>query len=69
MESKIESSPRKPLLLSVPEAARELGISQSKTWQLVKTGALASVAIGRRRLIRYESLCSFINELSAERDE
>ena len=37
--------------LSVPEAAAVLGIGDTLAWQLVQTGELRSVKLGRRRLV------------------
>lgn len=44
------------LLLSIPEAARALSVGRSKVYELISTGALETVAIGRRRLVRVASL-------------
>ncbi len=40
-----------PLLLAVPDAARLLGIGTTFAWELVRTGALPSVKLGRRVLV------------------
>jgi excisionase family DNA binding protein len=40
-----------PVMLSVPEAAEQLGVGTTKVKQLIASGRLASVTIGRRRLI------------------
>ena len=45
-----------PLLCSIPEAASALGIGRSKTYELIGAGLLETVAIGRRRLVRVESV-------------
>lgn len=39
------------VMLSIPEAAHRLGIGTTKVKQLVASGELASLTIGRRRLI------------------
>lgn len=44
------------LLLSIPDAARMLGIGRSKTYQLIDENMLETVTIGRRRLVRAESV-------------
>lgn len=41
----------KAVMLSVPEAAERLGVGTTKVKQLIASGQLASVTIGRRRLI------------------
>jgi excisionase family DNA binding protein len=43
--------PGEPVMLSVPEAAEQLGVGTTKVKQLIASGQLASVTIGRRRLI------------------
>ena len=46
----------KPFLLSISECGRMLGIGRSKTYQLIGEGQLDTVTIGRRRLVRAESV-------------
>lgn len=48
------------LLLTVPEAAHLLSIGRSRTYELILTGALRSLRIGRRRLIPREALDAFV---------
>lgn len=45
-----------PLLLSIPECSRMLGIGRSKTYELMNDGVLETVVIGRRRLVRATSV-------------
>ena len=45
-----------PLLCSIPDAGAALGIGRSKTYELIGAGLLETVAIGRRRLVRVESV-------------
>ena len=52
-------------MLSVQEAAGELGISRSLTYQLLSSGALRSVKIRRRRLVPREAIEAFIAGLPA----
>ena len=40
-----------PLLVSVPEAARLLGVGKTFAWALVRSGALPTVRLGKRVLI------------------
>jgi excisionase family DNA binding protein len=54
-------------MLSVPEAANELGISRSLTYELLSSGALRSVKIGRRRLVPREAIEAYIASLPAAR--
>ncbi len=40
-----------PLLISVPEAARLLGIGATLAWELVRLGRIPSIKLGRRVLV------------------
>jgi excisionase family DNA binding protein len=40
-----------PLLVSVREAARLLGLGRDNTYALVRDGRLRSVGVGRKRLV------------------
>jgi excisionase family DNA binding protein len=40
-----------PLLVSVPEAARLLGIGSTLGWEMVRSGEMPSVRFGRRVLV------------------
>jgi excisionase family DNA binding protein len=46
-------------MLSIPEAAEQLGIGTTKVKQLIAAGRLASVTIGRRRLVPIASVHAF----------
>jgi excisionase family DNA binding protein len=46
-------------MVSVPEAAQRLGIGRTKVNELVASGALPSVVIGTRRLLRPADLEAF----------
>jgi excisionase family DNA binding protein len=50
-------------MLSVQKAAGELGISRSLTYELLSSGALRSVKIGRRRLVPREAIETYIASL------
>ena len=45
-----------PILLSIEKAAEALSIGRSKTYELISEGRLLTVNIGRRRLVRTDSL-------------
>jgi excisionase family DNA binding protein len=60
------SADAEPLMLSVPEAAEQLGIGTTKVKQLIASGRLASVTIGRRRLVPAVSVHDF-GALAGER--
>lgn len=44
------------LLYSIPDAAKALGLGRSKTYDLIQSGQLETVTIGRRRLVRGTSI-------------
>jgi excisionase family DNA binding protein len=44
------------MLVSISDAADSLGIGRSKAYQLIGEGKLITVAIGRRRLVRLDSV-------------
>ena len=50
------------LLCSIPDAARSLGVGRSKIYELITEGRLETVSIGRRRLVRTESLRAIASE-------
>lgn len=54
-----------PLLLSVDTAAQLLGIGRSKCYELVTSGALRSVRIGRARRIPTSELSRYCADLAA----
>ena len=56
--------PEKPLLCSVLECARLLGIGRSRTYELMNEGELTSVKLGKRRLITTASIETFANSLA-----
>jgi excisionase family DNA binding protein len=49
-----------PLLLSVADAAKHLGVSRGMLYEMVNGGEITSVQIGRRRLISRQALLDFI---------
>lgn len=51
-------------LLDVPEATRLLGVSRSSLFELLRTGQLPAVKLGRRTLIRTSELRRFIANLA-----
>lgn len=54
------------LNVSIPEAARALGISRSVTYELLNAGKLKSVKIGSRRLVTVASVMAFADSLAME---
>jgi excisionase family DNA binding protein len=53
------------LLLTPSEAARLLGISRTKIYELMYAGELRSVKIGRARRIPMSSVSEFVKSLEA----
>jgi excisionase family DNA binding protein len=53
-------APVQKLLFSVPEAGRALAISRSKMYDLLNSGHLASVHIGRSRRVRVIDVENFV---------
>lgn len=45
-----------PVLCSIAEAARSLGIGKTKTYELIAEGQLECVTIGARRLVTVASI-------------
>lgn len=59
--SRLEATPR--LLLTIPEAARRLSVGRTTLYAMLKSGELASVAIGRLRRIPIDSLEALLSSL------
>lgn len=55
-----DSMPDGPLLLSIKNAAEHLGISRSVLYELIGTGEIKHLRIGRRVLISRDALREFI---------
>ena len=53
------------MAVDVPTAARALGMSTGKTWQLISSGALRSKFVGRRRLVPVSALHEFLGDGAA----
>jgi excisionase family DNA binding protein len=53
-----------PLQLSVQEASKYLGISRGLMYELISAGEIASVHLGRRRLVSRDAINRFIEENS-----
>jgi len=48
-----------PMLVSVKEACRLIGIGNTRIYELINAGTLETVRIGKRRMVRYKSLQKF----------
>ncbi|MEX5713694.1 helix-turn-helix domain-containing protein [Parafrankia sp. FMc6] len=56
------------LLLTTNEAAETLGIGRSTLYDLIRSGKLRTVKIGRRRLVPVAALTDVIKTLTDESD-
>ena len=54
------------LLLTVDEAAEQLGIGRTTAWALIRSGALESVQIGRLRRVHIDAVAAYAAQLSAK---
>lgn len=52
------------LLVSPADAARKLGIGRTLLYELIASGRLPSIKLGRRRLIATASLDNFVEHLA-----
>ena len=54
-----------PLAISVTDAAQMIGLGKTRTWALIASGQLATVRIGRRTLVKVESLRALVDGIAA----
>lgn len=64
-DDSLSQLPQTPLFVSVPQAAKLLGLGLTYTWSLVNNKTIYSKRFGKRVLIPYESLV----KLAAVEDE
>ncbi len=57
---------REKLLLRVEEAAGALGIGRTILYELIRSGELVSVRVGRRRLVPIAALRAYVETLTSE---
>ena len=55
-----------PLTVTVAGAKRALGIGTTKIYELIGQGRLRTVKLGRRTLIRTDSIHALIDNLAAD---
>ena len=55
-----------PVMLSIPQAAKQLGVGTTKLKQLIASGQLKSVTLGRRRLVPSVALEAFATDWQAD---
>lgn len=50
-----------PVTISINGAANALGLGRTSIYELIKTGRLETVKLGRRRLVKTESIRQLID--------
>lgn len=55
-------------LLTVREAAAEIGFSKAKVWQWISSGRLGSVKVDGARRVRQEDIDAFVASLVDDRE-
>jgi excisionase family DNA binding protein len=60
----VTQTPIAPDLLTVPEVMSRLHLSRSTVYQLLRTGRLRSVTIGRARRIPTDALDAYLDHLT-----
>lgn len=55
--------PENPLLLTAEQAAGRLGIGRTKMFDLIATGEVSSVKVGRCRRVPTEALAEYVAQL------
>ncbi len=50
------------LAIPVKDAARTLGIGRTKLYELIGAGQLQTMQIGRRRLVKTDSIRALVNQ-------
>lgn len=62
MESPATIAPRPKLTMSVPEAAKVLGVSPPTMYQLAKSEGFPTIVIGNRLLVSVKGLERWVDE-------
>lgn len=57
-----ESLPEECLAVRIPQAAQLIGVGRTSVYQLIATGALETIKIGRATLIPMETLRTFVEQ-------
>lgn len=64
---KYKSYEELPLMLSVPEVAAVLGLSQAGAYELVRTDGFPSLKVGSRIVVPKEKFIEWIDENTAKK--
>lgn len=51
-----------PICTSISDAGKLLGIGRTKVYELINSGKLETVTLGRRRLVRYASIKALVGQ-------
>ena len=51
------------LLLTIPETTRRLNVGRTKTYELITSGELESVTIGRARRVPADAVAAYVERL------
>lgn len=54
------------LSVGIPEFCRLTGLGRTTAFYLIRSGAVESVRVGRRRLIKFDSIQALLNSDTAE---
>jgi excisionase family DNA binding protein len=65
----MDTSDATPLVLTIEQAAKRLGIGRTLAYALVSSGEIESVTIGRLRRIPAECLTEYIDRLRQQRTQ
>lgn len=52
----MHNQPLKPITITINEALRVSGLGRTKLYELIGSGTLKTITVGRRRLVVYASL-------------
>lgn len=58
----MNKTPIEPIAVSVPDAARMISLSRSRTYELVADGTIKTKMIGSRRVVLVSSLRELVGE-------
>jgi len=61
-------APNAPLTMTVEEAQVQLCLSRSRVYELIRSGELPSIKIGRSRRVLRASLEAYLEKLLAEQE-
>jgi excisionase family DNA binding protein len=67
LHSMINTVELTPIAVRINDATRLTGIGKTKLFELIAAGKLETASVGRRRLILYSSLQSFLHENRSDR--